>query len=703
MRRPLWFVHPLVLAAIVGSLRSSVAWTAEAETAKPPPPPEEILVEELPPPPKEQYDVSTTLGWIGVRGNRSEFREQYGLPDGWNGGLENYFFRELLDTNRVFEATARALRNDYKVTLSLERTNLGFAHMGWEQYPEYYNSVGGYYPTATPPAASLNRDLRLDLGQAWTEFGLTLPSWPSIVLGYEYRYKAGAKSLTAWLPTTNILYKNILPNAKAIDEAVHVIRLDLSHDLRGFLLTDNFRYEFYDLKTTQGGAPADQIPGPVVWTQEGQNSKQWANALQIEKQWTDWWQVSAGCLSSHVNGEASFSQTTVNALDQPTPGYFWHAPALVLENASHMVNLNTQLGPWRGLSGAAGVQTEWAWQRGYGQVEYNVGIPGLDAPGTVDANLNRVTIEETLALRYTTIPFTVLFADGRLRQESLSQYQEQLGGNRYAFQTDTDSTTRWVDLRGGFRFAPWRPLSLNAHYRFWDRTTDFDHLLDQTFDPLTPSGLGYPAFITARDTCTDEVEARLVWRPRNWLQTSASYRFLSTDYRTTTDSAAQTFPGGITWVYTPGGSLLSGTYDAHLWSLNAALTPIRRLRLAVTFSYMDSVTKSAIDDVHAVVPYEGNTYTVLSSANYVLSKNTDLMLTYAFSSANYGQEDALVGLPAGIDYQRHAVQASLTRRFWTRFLFSLRYGFFYYDEPTSGHYNDYTANAVFATLSIRVP
>jgi hypothetical protein len=47
------------------------------------------------------------------------------------------------------------------------------------------------------------------------------------------------------------------------------------------------------------------------------------------------------------------------------------------------------------------------------------------------------------------------------------------------------------------------------------------------------------------------------------------------------------------------------------------------------------------------------------------------------------------------------VQVGLTRRFSPRLLASLRYGFFDYDDPGSGHFNDYTANAIFATLVIK--
>jgi len=34
---------------------------------------------------------------------------------------------------------------------------------------------------------------------------------------------------------------------------------------------------------------------------------------------------------------------------------------------------------------------------------------------------------------------------------------------------------------------------------------------------------------------------------------------------------------------------------------------------------------------------------------------------------------------------------------------NLQYGFFLYDEPSSGHFNNYTAHALFATLTMKWP
>src|SRR6185436_181376 len=98
-------------------------------------------------------------------------------------------------------------------------------------------------------------------------------------------------------------------------------------------------------------------------------------------------------------------------------------------------------------------------------------------------------------------------ADARWMQEEIGQNEEQLGGNHFAFQRDTDADSDATDLRGGFRVTPLAPLSLHAHYRYLERKDDYHHGLDLHFDPagLPIPGDGYSAFITGRETRGDEV------------------------------------------------------------------------------------------------------------------------------------------------------------------------------------------------------
>ena len=103
------------------------------------------------------------------------------------------------------------------------------------------------------------------------------------------------------------------------------------------------------------------------------------------------------------------------------------------------------------------------------------------------------------------------------------------------------------------------------------------------------------------------------------------------------------------------------------------------------------------------MPYRGDTYSALTSGTFALNPTTDLSASYSFSRADYGQNNAADGLPLGLEYQRHAVLAGVTKRWRKELTTNLQYGFFQYTEPSGGGLNNYTAHGIFATLTKKWP
>ncbi len=374
---------------------------------------------------------------------------------------------------------------------------------------------------------------------------------------------------------------------------------------------------------------------------------------------------------------------------------FWTANAIVLEQQTHVFNYNAMLGPWKGLAFTASLQHQWMHQEGLGHANLEeqqpTGFPENNI--LLSANLDRFASDERFALRYTRIPFTVLFAETRFQQESYGQFEQQQGGH-HDFLRDTDATGDLKDYRAGFSVSPWARVSLNVQYRHRNKASDYDHLRDLAFvgQPFEGPNEGYSAFIRSRQIESDEVAAKLVLRPARWLKTSLSYQLSASDYHTDTDSAF----GGLA---SPGGTVFAGNYDANIYSANFVLTPWRQLYLSTTFSYRDSRTATAQNELPSVVPYRGDVYSVIASGTFLLNRTTDWTAAYSFSRASYGQDNIAAGLPVGIDFEMHTLQTGFTRRLNQNATVGLRYGYFDYREPTSGSFRDYTAHAVFATLN----
>ena len=657
---------------------------------------------------KSQITLSPTARWITVSGDEHKFRELHWMKEGWSGGIENSTFRKKLNDTTTISAEARALadQHDYKFSLRAEKNDVGFARFGFEEFRKYYDDTGGFYGPFPTPAFDLNRDLHLDVGKASADFGLTLPDWPVMVLGYEYQFRDGAKSTLQWGPvigTTTL--KNIFPASKAIDERVHIIKFDLTHEIGGVGIENNFRGEFYDLDTRRANAISFTPGGPAtnnVFTtvNEGEKHFQGANTLRLEKRVKDWWFASGGYFYSHMDADASFKQDTLNGGGALTFGDQWFGRAIVLERESHVFNLNSLLGPWQGLTFSAGLQNEWSRQKGFGDVNLAVGNPAdplnyFPDPAMSRANLDTALVEENFALRYTAIPSTVLFAESRFKQVSIGQFEESTGG--HGFLRDTDETEDLKEYRGGFTVSPWRAVSLTAQARHRDHRSDYDHFPDINL-PSGTTNVGYSAFIRSRDVRTDEIEAKLVLRPANFLKTSLGYKLLATDYHTTTDPVINPFLG----TFSPGGEIFAGNYDANIYSLNTTLTPVRRFYISTTFSFQQTRTATAHQGFSGMVNYRGDVWSVLSSANYALSDTTDLTASYSYSRADFGQINP-TGLPTGIIYDWHGAQAGITRRFKKNITTTLQYGFYRYDEPSAGGRNDFIAHSIFATLSFKWP
>ncbi len=652
--------------------------------------------------PELVVSASPSLRWLGVQGDKAKFREIEGMKEGWASGIEHFSLKQQVGPDETVSTEGRVLfqDKDYQLSMALTKADVGFIRAGAEGWRRYYDDTGGYYPLFAKPLYDLNRDLHLDIGRAWVDFGLTRPNWPQMVLGYEYQFKQGAKSTLEWgmvSPTTgNMDPKNIYPAAKDIDERLHILKFDLTHDLYDWHLEERARVEFYDLKTRDAQAGSFSVgpnPDATVTTVQGFGHVQGMNTVRLERQVRDWWVLTGGYFYSRLEGDASFDQTITDVAGNVTPASFWHGDDIILKRETHMGSASSLFLPMEGLSASLAAQGEWTHQKGAGPAYLDALSPGSSnfGPSRIGSDLDKTKYSGNAGIRFTKIPWTALFAEARLEREDIGLYQEEAGDVAYPFKRSTDSTNDRRDVRAGFDTSPWHWASLTAHYRSGISDTDYDHTKPLFYD-------GYPGFIRHRKIDSDEALVKLVLHPATWLKTTLTYRLVSTHYSTGTDSATDIMGALVA----PAGEILAGRYKAREYGLNVTLTPYQRLYFSGAFTYSDSRTETAQNGISSVVPYKGDVYSLSASASYVLNKSTDLHATYSFSRADYGQNNE-AGLPLGLNYTRHGLMMGVTRRLTSSLTMNLRYGFFQYSEPSSGAVNDYTAHGVFATLVVKWP
>ncbi len=154
--------------------------------------------------PQTTAALAPMLRWISVSGDEHKFREHFGTGEGVHAGLQSFFVQEKLSRDSTLSLDGRFFPQDedFRIALRCERTDVGFVNVGFDQWQEYYDDSGGFYPFVRP-VYSLDRELALRAGRAWVDFGLTLPDAPRVTVGYEYRYKQGEKSTLQWGPVSS--------------------------------------------------------------------------------------------------------------------------------------------------------------------------------------------------------------------------------------------------------------------------------------------------------------------------------------------------------------------------------------------------------------------------------------------------------------------------------------------------------------------
>ncbi len=647
--------------------------------------------------PPVRFTLTPSFGWISVSGNEALFRTHHWRPENVSGGVEHFELVQPLDRDTQMTISGRVLADyDYRVSLDLKRHDVGFIRGGLEQFRSYSDDTGGYYAPFATPAYTLGRELHVDHGKAWVDFGLRKTDWPEITLGYEYRYAEGYKSTLQWGavavgPTT----RNIFPAYKQIDEETHIVKLDVSHTFGGFLLEDSFRGEFYRLDTDR---PNVDFATFNFGNRHTETYKHFvgANTFRVEKKARDWLLLSGGYLYSNLDGEGSFRQVSF----APSTGAIFTqgdtSPLVIVQSESHVFNANAILGPWEGFTFVSAVQADWTQTDGLGSGT----VFGFPTPFANDygSNLDKRIVEERFELRYEQIPHTTLYADLRFRQENTGQFEQHavndgLGSDR-DYLRQTDATGDVKQFKGGFRTSPWSQVTLSANYSHRIKEDDYTHNLDTDLSG-TP-GNGYPGHLLSREETTDSFDIRLATRLTRWLRANVTYDYTMTDYRNLT-AFATTFPAGSS----PGGTLLTGEYDAHTISLNTTITPWHRLYLNTTFNISDTRQRSGNSGGGAIVPFGGTTWSVIESGTFVVDNKTDFTATYSFSRADFGQANQALGLPLGSDYHLHGLQAGLTRRIRDSAKIGVQYLFQRYTDKTGGGVYDYTAHGIFTTLSLR--
>jgi len=631
-------------------------------------------------------------GTTVVHGNKEKFRELEGTKEGAAGGVEDFSTTQQVSPNEKVSLDGHLIApdQDFGFQLALDRTDVGFIHTGFEQWRKYYATDGGYDPTVIPSQFNFNNNLYVNNGHAWIDLGLDLPRWPQIVFGYDYRYRTGNEATLDW---GNANGKNIYPATQLLDEQTHALKLEVAKTLDDWRLENLTRVELFT-ERNQGAEgenfSASTTTDESINTRDNYRQLQGMDTLTLEKQLQDWWFINGGFYFSRLDGRDFFNQATV----APAFGinFILNSQKITLSRQSEIFSVASLFTPLNYLTLSLGTQNEWTREDGFSE-----SIPDLELGGTIPANssLGEFKASQNANVRFTRIPFTVVSGDAQFSEDNYSVYQADGMGE---LQRETAANNFRYDLKTGFSVSPWQWTDLTMQYERQSSDTEYHQLQDLFLGIPGPTN-GYPAFILERLITSDQFETKLALYPATWLKTTLTYQITDTGYSSKTDSAFDFEE--LEELVSEGGSIADGRYHLQTYGLATTVTPWRQLYFSSVFTYSRSRVTTVDNGDPSIVPYAGNIFTVNATATWLVNVKTSLQLSYNFSRANYSENNAAAGIPAGLDYQRHDLIAGLTRKFTENLSGSLRYGFSQYNEPGSGNANNFRANSIFGTVTLR--
>ena len=630
-------------------------------------------------PPPPNMALEPVIGGFDVHGNQSKFREIHETHQGVSGGAENFSFKQTTPDETIsLSGHAIVPDDDFDFRLLLQESDGGFIHAGFDQWRKYYASDGGYDPTIFPPGFNLNRDLYVDNGRAWADFGIDLPHGTELIFGYELDYQKGNEATLDW---GNVNGKNIYPSTQSLDEQTHILKFDLKQTFDDWRLENNGRLAFY----TQNNQDTESSSGGFINTGDTYHQTQGMDTLTLQKQLWDWWFVDGGFYYSKINGDDFFNQT------QPFLPNFT-SQQITLSRESEIFSLASLFTPLNRMTISLGTQNEWTSDKGF-----STGIPDLELlSGNVPANsdLSEFKASQNANFRFMRIPFTVISGDAQFSEDNYGIDQnENPATDELEHQTAANNFR--YDLKTGLSTSPWRSTDLTAQYERQFSDTTYNQLEDIWLDAPGPDN-GYPGFVLDRTIASDQFETKLVLRPLMWLKTTLTYQITETDYSSKTDPF-------LTAIALPGGFIVDGHDDAQTYGISATATPFRSLYFLGSFTCSHSRLVTADNGDPSVVPYEGNVFTVNTTVTWLFSPKTSLQLSYSLSAADYAQNNAASGVPTGLNYQRNDLVAGLTRQLTKNLSGTLRYEFSQYIEPSSGAINNFNANGIMAILTYHWP
>jgi hypothetical protein len=644
--------------------------------------------------------VELSFGGLFTQGSTAQAQQRHQMSNGAFGGISDFHLQEEVAKKTTLTVDGHALfdQNDYKLTLGLQREELGYVRFNVNDFRTWYNGAGGYYPPTGLQYRLPNDELSLDRGEISVEAGLTLKDLPQAVFKYTHSYRDGDKSSTIWGPvhpnlTTTVA--GVFPSIYSINEKVDSYALDLTHHIKTTDFGVGVRYDTASLADTREETFYSGEPVQRDVTDKQGTSYDLFNVHAFSETWLKKNLLfTTGYSFANLNDTFSGSRTYGDDFDvayspDPLNGLGYTSLNGGAHKQEHVVNVNLMTIPLKNLTIVPSLRVQ---QDNWNANSSGIGTLGNDTgPFTSDSDGESLDVRERLDVRYTGVTNWVYYCGAELTEGNGNLNQNgglnQVNGfGPPPIQTRTDDTRFFQKYLVGTRWYPYRRTSIDLGGYYKNNQYNYNSPLDSTFN-----GAGspdrYPAYLVQQNFQTYDGNVRLTLRPAQNVMLVTRYEYQWSTIDTTPDAIS-----GL-------NESQSSKMTSQIIGQNASWSPWSRLCLQVGFNYVLSETKTPTSDyTQAILNSQNNYWTVTFNSALILDDKTDLNLTYLYYQASDYNNNSADGLPLGAGADEHTVTASIVRRINPHLRVSVKCAYSQYNDWASGGNSNFNSEMVYSTL-----
>ena len=639
--------------------------------------------------------VEFSAGGFLTKGSRSSAEQNQRMSGSAFGGIEDLHLQEEVKKGTTFSLDGRALfdEHDYKLGLELRREKLGYVRFNYQEFRTWYDGAGGFYRPGSSwyPLPGNDGALGVDRGEFSFEAGLTLEKAPQVTFKYTHRFRDGDKSSTSWGQVRPGLVgpvRGLYPAVYDLDETADIFELNATHHIKATDFGLGVRFETGELNNTRRtteffGEPQQRNIADREGTSYDLLSVHTFSETWIKKNLL----FSTGLLFANMNSDFSGSRSYED-FDPLTPpsGVGYRDLSGGAEMNEYVLNLNLMYLPWKNLTVVPSLRVHKEdWNANSGAFR----TAGVTTTGFSDSTTDGdvLDVTERLDLNYTGLTNWVLFARGEWLQGD-GNLTENGGIEQIApVARKSEDSRNFQKYSVGARWYPARTVTLDFGGYYKINAYDYDHLTDNT---PNNSANAYPAFLVMQDFETYDGNVRLTLRPLRTVTLVTRYEYQVSTIRTQPDAISTL------------GEVESSEMTSHIVGQNISWTPWTRLYFQAGINYVFSETKTpAADITQALLDAQNNYWTANLNAGLVLDEKTDLNLGYFYYRADNYRDNSAVSVPYGVGAEEHGITAMVTRRLTKNLRLNLKYGYYHYEDETSGGNSNNEAHLLYSSLQYR--